>query len=112
MCLFVVIFIFISLNPFTYRVTIRVRIEQNQENVFATYDDKEIKISNEGDRHYITLSNGLIKEGKNTVNGTIKLLCSEEQYNSFKTLKPHYYYMRYESKTYNQSQGKLISIFE
>ena len=67
---------------------------------------------NKGNKHYIILSNDLKRERVNIVEGTVESFCSEEQYNPFSNHKPHYYYLTYGIKIYDQSKGELISIHE
>ncbi len=102
--------IFVTIRPFTISCSIRVRVEKNDTNILATYENEKIQKINEGKNYYILIPNAPILKGHKVEAGAVKLKCTKAQFQSFDNLQEHYYNLLFETNKFNLKNGKLISI--
>lgn len=111
----VVSFIFISFRPFTISCTLRVRIEKEDKAYLGSYDNMKIQKLQEDGKYYLFIPNTPVPEkiwGKSSVPQSVKIQCTEEQFNKMNDLQEHYYSLQFEASIFHKSKGKLISIYD
>lgn len=113
--IFIVSFTLISFRPFTITCTIRVRIEKEDKAYLGTYDNNKIQKIQEDGKYYLFIPNTPVPQKlwqKPEKPQSVKLTCTEEQFNKMNDLQEHYYSLQFKTSVFHKSKGKLISIYE
>lgn len=113
--IFVISFILISFRPFTITCTIRVRIEKEDKTYLGSYDNMKIRKLQEDGKYYLFIPNTPVPQKssqKSEKPQSVKIQCTEEQFNKMNDLQEHYYSLQFETRLFHKSKGKLISIYE